>query len=244
MQKNIVIAGGGYTGVLAAKKLWKKLKKHDVKITLIDRNPYHTMLTELHEVAAGRVEPSSILIPFDKIFRGRGVDVVMDTVLSVNSLSKTVKCENSEYNYDYLILCTGSRPKYYGIPGAKEHGFGLWSFDDALKIKKHIHECFYKAAHTADKNERSRQLCFIIAGAAATGVEMAGELAEYIPSLCHEYNVDESDTSVYCVDAAGRAVTAMPEKCAERLEKRLKKLGVKTIFNFYVNEVRSTGIKI
>jgi len=92
-RKNIVLLGGGYGGILTAKKLAKKFKKdEDVKITLIDKRPYHTMLTELHEVAAGRVEEDSIRIEFEKVFAKRKVDVVLD---EINELD----FKNSYINY-------------------------------------------------------------------------------------------------------------------------------------------------
>ena len=97
MVKNIVILGGGYAGVIAAKKLEKKLKGlqkkqkiGEVTITLIDRNPFHTMLTELHEVAAARVEEESIKLSFAKIFAGRKVQVVMDKIDDINFETKTL----------------------------------------------------------------------------------------------------------------------------------------------------------
>lgn len=91
MPKRIVILGGGYAGVLTAKKLARKLKKNQVEITLIDKNPFHTLLTELHEVAAGRVEESAVRVPFAKIFAGRKVEVVLDQILSADLAGKKLR---------------------------------------------------------------------------------------------------------------------------------------------------------
>ena len=89
--KNIVMIGAGYAGVLTAKKLAKRFKKNDeVSITIIDKNPFHTMLTELHEVAAGRVDEDSIKISLKKVFAGRKVNVVLDTVETVDYQNKKV----------------------------------------------------------------------------------------------------------------------------------------------------------
>ena len=90
MGKRIVIVGAGYAGILTAKKLEKKLKKQDVQITIIDKNPFHTMLTELHEVAANRVDEDSIKISLRKIFAGRKVNTELDTVQSVDFAAKKV----------------------------------------------------------------------------------------------------------------------------------------------------------
>lgn len=86
MSKRIVVLGAGYAGVLTAKKLARRLKKSDAEITIIDRNPFHTMLTELHEVAASRVDESSIRIDLKKVFAGRKVNVITDTITSAQAL--------------------------------------------------------------------------------------------------------------------------------------------------------------
>ena len=128
MKKTIVIAGGGYAGVLTAKKLERKLRKTDARIVVIDRNSYHTMLTELHEVAAGRVEQSARIIPFSKIFKNRKIEFVQDEIVSADLNYKTVKCKNEDINFDYLVVCTGSTPRFFGIPGAEKYSFKLWSY--------------------------------------------------------------------------------------------------------------------
>ena len=91
MPKRIVILGGGYAGVLTAKKLAKSLKKREVEITLVDKNPFHTLLTELHEVAADRVEEDAVKVPFEKIFAGRKVRVAQDTVVNVDMEEKKLR---------------------------------------------------------------------------------------------------------------------------------------------------------
>ena len=106
--KNIVMIGAGYAGVLTAKKLAKRFKKNDeVNITIIDKNPFHTMLTELHEVAAGRVDEDSIKISLKKVFAGRKVNVVLDTVETVDYQNKKVIGKQNSYQYQKsgLLSC-------------------------------------------------------------------------------------------------------------------------------------------
>ena len=99
METKIVIIGAGYAGILTAKKLAKKFKKNnDVNITIIDKNPFHTMLTELHEVAANRVDEDSIKISLKKVFAGRKVNVKLDKVNSIDFDKKTVLGENEKYS--------------------------------------------------------------------------------------------------------------------------------------------------
>ncbi|MGL6172995.1 MAG: NAD(P)/FAD-dependent oxidoreductase, partial [Cellulosilyticaceae bacterium] len=129
----IVILGAGYAGVHAAKKLAKKYKKNDdVQITLIDKNPYHTLMTELHEVAGGRVPEESVKVELSKIFHRTKVNVVVDYIEKVDMDKQEIKTTFGAYTYDYLLMGMGSEQAYFGIPGVKEHAFGLWSLDEAL----------------------------------------------------------------------------------------------------------------
>lgn len=232
MEKKIVIVGAGYSGILTAKKLAKKFKNNsDVSITIIDKNPFHTMLTELHEVAASRVEEDSIKISLKKVFARRKVDVKLDTVTSIDFEKKTVSGTHENYAYDYLVLCAGSKPTYFGTPGAEEHTFKLWSYEDAVVLKDHIHNMFRKAASEADTEERKKLLTFFIVGAGFTGAEMAGELAEYVPILCERFEIDRKDVTICDVDILSRTIPNLPEKLSEKVEKRMKKMGIRVMLN-------------
>src|SRR5690554_1382209 len=187
--KRIVVLGGGYGGILTAKHLEKKFRKLDVKITLIDKNPYHTMLTELHEVAAGRVHEDSIKIYFEQVFAGRRIDFEMDEIHKIDFDNQKLISKNNEYPYDYLVIGTGCKPTFFGHDEYKEHVFTLWSLEDATLLHEHILQQFRNAAKEKDEEIRKQMLSFVVVGAGFTGVEMAGELAEYVPELCREYQV-------------------------------------------------------
>lgn len=228
--KNIVIVGAGYAGILTAKKLAKKFKKNDdIKVTIIDKNPFHTMLTELHEVAAGRVEEDSIKISLRKVFAGRKVDVRLDCVERVDFEGKKVIAQNDSYDYDYLVIAAGSKPTFFGVSGAKEHSYKLWSYEDAVILKEHIHECFRLAAAETDMEKKKQLLSFYVVGAGFTGVEMIGELAEYVPFLCESYEIDRSFVKMTNVDFVSRTVPILPEKLSNKVEKRLAKMGVDVV---------------
>lgn len=244
MSKSVVILGGGYAGVTAAKKLEKTLKKlkkkhdmEDIAITLIDRNPFHTMLTELHEVAAARVEEDSIKLPYSKIFAGRNVRVVMDTIEDVDFSGKQLKGRNGTYDYDILVMAAGSTPTYFGVTGAEEKALKLWSYDDAVKVREHIEGCFRAAARETNPEERRRLLSFFTVGAGFTGTEMAGELAEWMPILCSQYEIDPCEISMYMADLLDRVVPTMPEKYSARCHRRLEKKGVRIMLRHNVTEI-------
>lgn len=238
MQKRIVVVGAGYAGILTAKKLAKKFKKDDsVEIKIIDKNPFHTMLTELHEVAASRVDESSIRLDLKKIFAHRKVDVVIDEVQTIDFDNKVVKGGNEDYAYDYVVIATGSKPTFFGVEGAKENSYTLWSYDDAVLLKDRIRDMFRIASGVTNVNERRKLLTFHVVGAGFTGVEMIGELAEYVPILCKEYGIDPEDVTMVNVDGLSRAVPILPEKLSNKVEKRLSKMGVRLEFDAFVCEV-------
>lgn len=230
METKVVIVGAGYSGLLTAKKLAKKLKKqrlqNQVSVTLIDRNPFHTMLTELHEVAAGRVDEESIRISLSKVFAGRKVDLKLDTVESVDFAGRQVIGTKEAYPYDYLVLAAGSKPTFFGVEGADQHAWTLWSYEDAVRLRDHICESFRKAACTSDLAEKKRLLTFYVIGAGFTGVEMMGELAEYVPVLCDRYDIDRGLVTLREVDVLPHIVPELPAKLSHKIERRLRKMGV------------------
>ncbi|HCA30866.1 MAG TPA: pyridine nucleotide-disulfide oxidoreductase, partial [Ruminococcaceae bacterium] len=190
MIMNILIIGAGYAGVLTAKKLAKRFKKNeDVSITIVDKNPFHTMLTELHEVAANRVEEDSIKLSLKKIFAGRKVKVRLDVIQDIDFANKKAVGLKDSYAYDYLVVAAGSKPTFFGVPGAQEYAYKLWSYDDAVVLRDHIHDCFRRASREINPEEKKKLLSFFVVGAGFTGTEMMGELAEYIPILCEEFEI-------------------------------------------------------
>lgn len=245
---NIVVVGAGYAGVLATKKLEKKLRKkgvaNETQITIIDKHPYHTMLTELHEVAACRVGEESVKMNLDQIFAGRKVKVVLDTVNKIHFEENKITGENGEYSYDYLVLAAGSKPTFYGVEGAEEHSYTLWSYDDAVILRDRIHDCFRSAADEPNAQKRQELLTFYVIGAGFTGVEMIGELAEYVPVLCERFHIKREDVKLVNVDGLSRAVPVLPEKLSAKVERRLKKMGVEVLLNANVVEVGENFIKM
>lgn len=244
MSKNkILVLGAGYGGVHAAKKLAKKYKKNnDVEITLIDRNPYHTLMTELHEVAGGRVHPESVQVELCKIFGKSKVNVVTDFIEKVDTDNKVVKTTHGEYLYDYLVIGTGSEPAFFGVPGVKENGFTLWSFEDALRIRHHIEDMFAKASLERDAKKRKEMLTFIVAGSGFTGIEMAGELLEWKSRLAREYNVDESEVNLKVVEAMGTILNMLDRKQADKAEKYMVKHGMEILKNSPIIEVTKNQV--
>ncbi|MDC7221082.1 MAG: NAD(P)/FAD-dependent oxidoreductase [Spirochaetales bacterium] len=236
--KKIVIVGGGYAGVHAGKLLNKAFKKNkDVSITLIDKNRFHTLMTELHEVAGNRVPEDSVRISFDRIFSGTSVNVVCDRVTGIDREAKVVKCEGEDFSYDYLIMGIGAEPTDFGIPGIRENALTLWSYDDAVRIKHHIIGKFREASQVVDQEARKKLLTFVVAGSGFTGIEMVGELIEWLPLLCDEYSIDRDEYKLINVEAMGNILNMIPEKPRAKAMKYLVKKGVDVRLKSHVSEV-------
>jgi NADH dehydrogenase len=231
-KSRIVIVGGGYGGIECAKKLCAKFKYGiDASITLIDRNPFHTLMTELHEVAGWRVKPESVMVSFQKIFAGKKIAIITDTVSSVDFKAKTVVASKASYPYDYLVLGTGAEPEYFGIPGIEDNSFSLWSLDDALKLRSHMADTFLAASREGDPQKRRDLLTFVIAGAGFTGIELAGEFLEYRDAMCDYYHLGRADVRIVVVEALPSILVMLDERMRAKAEKYLKAKNVELMLN-------------
>ena len=244
--KNIVVVGAGYSGVSATKFLAKKLKKdNDVQITLIDRHSYHTMMTELHEVAGGRVEPVAIQYDLQRLFaRQKNVQLVTDTVTGIDKENKIVTTKLGSYAFDYLILGMGGEPNDFGTPGVKEHGFTLWSFEDSVRIREHILKTVAKAAIEPDATVRRAMLTFVVCGSGFTGIEMIGELVDWKARLAKEYKLDPSEFSLKVVEAMPTILNMLGRNDAAKAERYLKEQNVELVLNAPIIEVAADHIKL
>lgn len=241
--KRIVVLGGGYGGVVTSKHLAKLFKKeNDVEIKLIDRNPYHTLLTELHEVAANRAPEDSIKIELKKIFAGLKVDVVLDSIDNIDFAAKQLRSENNTYDYDYLVIGSGSKPTFFGIPGAEEHSLTLWSYEDAVRLKEQIRNKFSEAAKISNPAKRKKMLSFVVVGAGFTGVELVGELAEFRDELCKEFFIDRSEVRLVVADMAPKILPILPDKLIQKAVKRLEKLNVEIVTSAKITGVTPSSV--
>jgi len=243
-KKKIVVLGGGYAGVHAAKTLNKAFKKHQdkVEVTLIDKKHHHILLTELHEVAGARVSEDSVKISFDRIFAGKKVNVVQDTIVEIDFKKQQLIGQRAKYDYDELIIGTGATTADFNIPGVKEHAFYLWSLEEAIKIRCHIEETVRLAALEADEKKRKQMLTFVVAGGGFTGVEMVGELLEYLPILCKTNKIDyEKEVQLILCEGLGTILNMLPEKPMKKAWEYMKKKGVKIMVNNLITNVTADG---
>lgn len=239
----VVILGGGYGGVHAAKLLSKAAGRgSNISVLLIDKKPYHTLMTELHEVAGNRVEAESVQIDLREIFSASGVEVVTEKIQSIDFMAQKLEAESASYPYDYLILDTGAEPAFFGTPGVRENGFTLWSFEDALIIREHIRGMFERARAEKDPSRRRALLTFVVAGAGFTGIETMGELLEWKRALCREYEIDGKEVRLIVAEALGSILPILNERLIKKAEAYMNRHGVEIMTGTPITEVKEGSI--
>jgi len=241
--KKIVILGAGYAGVEAAKVLNKKFKKdNNVEITLINSNPYHTLLTELHEIAGQRTHKESVMVDLYSIFKATKVKVVRDTVTGIDYKEQVLTSEKETFKYDYLILGCGAEPAFFGVEGVQENAFTIWSLSDALKIRNHVEKMFEMARDERDVMKRKDLLSIIVAGAGFTGVEVVGELFDLKKVLCEKYDINEEEVSIYNVEAMPNILPMLRPALQAKATKFMQKKKVNVMTNAAIVKATPEGI--
>nr|SFZ87656.1 NADH dehydrogenase in cluster with putative pheromone precursor [Loigolactobacillus rennini] len=238
-KKNIVVVGAGYAGVAATRRLAKRFKKDsDVQITLIDRHPYMTYMTELHEVATDRVPAESVQYDLGRLFaHKKNVQVVTDAVTALDQEKNIVKTAHDQFHYDYIILAMGAESNDFGTPGVKEHGFTLWSLEDALKIKEHIEKTVAAAAQEHDAAKRKAMLTFVVVGGGFTGVETIGEMIDWRKVLAKENKLDPKEITLILDEAVPTILNMLDRPDADLALRFMRKKGVEVKTNAPITEV-------
>lgn len=245
MKKKIVVLGGGFGGLTAAQSLDKYLRKNrNVEITLINKTPNQVYLTQLHEIAGNRIPEDGILYSLEAALDQTRVKLVVDEINKIDVKNRKLYGVDNEYSFDYLILACGSEPAFFDIPGMKENAFTLWSHEDAIKIREHIVNMFEMASTEEDPDKRKEYLTFVVGGGGYTGVEMIGELVEWVEDLCIDYNIKPSEVSLMVVEALPTILPTMSDSLIENATNYLKKKGVQILTNACIVNVTSNSITL
>ncbi|HRQ36364.1 MAG TPA: NAD(P)/FAD-dependent oxidoreductase [Chloroflexota bacterium] len=239
---HVVIIGAGFGGIWAA----KELADQPVRVTLLDKNNYHTFLPLLYQVAAAEIEPEQIGYPVRGILRRLpNVTFTLAEVTAVNPTAQTVTTTRSELAYDYLILATGSITQFFGTPGAAAHAFSLKTMEEGVRLRNHILTCFERAVH-ATVDERRQLLTFVVVGGGPTGVEYAGALSElvYGPLRRDFPELDMAEVSIVLLEAAGRVLGGMSESLSDYAARSLQKMKVAVQLEKRVTAVSGTAVTL
>jgi NADH dehydrogenase len=238
---HVVIIGGGFAGLNAA----KGLKNAPVRVTIVDRRNHHLFQPLLYQVATAVVSPADIASPIRGILRKqKNARVLLADVRSIDVERKTVLLDNGELDYDVLILAAGASHAYFGRDEWAPLAPGLKTLEDALEIRRRVLSAFELAEKSDDQAERDALMTFVIVGGGPTGVELAGALAEISRySLARDFkNIDPTKARIYLLEGAGRILLAFHEKLARRAQVDLEKMGVTVNLNCLVTNIDERGV--
>lgn len=243
----VVIIGSGFAGLFAA----KALTNEDVAITLIDRTSHHLFQPLLYQVATGILSPGQIAPSTREILhKQKNVRVLLGLVEDIDPKNKQVIWRNhtNRYSTDYdsLIVATGAGQSYFGNDQFARFAPGMKSIDDALELRARIFGAFERAELEEDSKAQQRLLTFVVVGAGATGVEMAGQIRELASrTLKGEFrNVNPEDARVILVDGASTPLPAFGEKLGGRTRHELEKLGVEVRMNQLVTDLDADSVTL
>ena len=221
----VVIIGGGFGGLYAAKALSRCL----VNVTLVDKRNFHLFQPLLYQVATGTLSPADISSPLRSILnRSKNTKVLMGEVVDIDPLQRQVIMRNEELTYDSLIIGTGVSHHYFGNDDWATVAPGLKTVEDALLMRQRIFVAFEAAEKETDPEKRRAWLTFVIVGGGPTGVELAGAIAELAYSTLKQdfRNIDTNDAQILLLEGMDRILPPYAPELSVQAEASLKRLGV------------------
>lgn len=239
----VVIVGGGFGGLQAAKALGRT----PVQVTVIDRNNYHLFQPLLYWVATAGLSPADISSPIRRILHSqKNTEVLLAEVTGVDLTNRRVLIGERAIPYDYLVLATGAQDNYFGHPEWSVNASGLKSIKEATAIRSHILRNFEHAEMETDPEKIQELLTFVLVGAGPTGVEMAGAIAELArKALVKDFrHINPASARVILVEAAPRILATFPEKLARKAQKALNRLGVEVRTGTPVENIDANGVSL
>uniref|UniRef100_Q3ATW1 NADH:ubiquinone reductase (non-electrogenic) n=1 Tax=Chlorobium chlorochromatii (strain CaD3) TaxID=340177 RepID=Q3ATW1_CHLCH len=244
MKKRVVIVGGGFTGINAAKILGNK---PDLEIILIDRKNYHLFQPLLYQVAMTALGEGDIAAPLRNMLANyRNITVFKGIVERIDVANKTIITDFNTISYDYLILACGVQHHYFGHNEWEEFAPGLKTLAQAKEIRRRVMEAYERAERTTDPVERKKLLTFVIVGGGPTGVELAGSIGEMSRYTLSKFyrNIDPKLTRIFIVEAAPRILGSFSPEMASKATRALEKLGVQVWTSSMVSDVDVNGVQI
>lgn len=224
-QHHVVIVGGGFGGLYAA----RRLAKAPVKVTLIDKRNFHVFQPLLYQVATGGLSPSNISSPLRSLLKHqKNTAVLMAEVTDIDPKQQIVKLQSGEIKYDSLILATGATPKYFGNQEWAKQAPGLKTVEDAIEIRRKVFLAFESAEKETNEAKRQAWLTFILVGGGAAGVELAGALAELTRSTLKEdfRQINPASAKIILVQSSTRILKNYPPELSAKALAKLTSLGV------------------
>lgn len=237
----IIIIGCGFAGL----KLAKAIDTRQYQVVLFDKNNFHTFQPLMYQVASAGLEPDSIVYPIRKVFnKKKNFHFRMADVYQIDAEKKLVHTSVGILDYDYLVMATGAQSNFFGMKNIEKYSMPMKSLVEALNLRSVILQNFEKALNSSDVQEQDALMSFVIVGGGATGVELAGALAElkrYI--LPKDYpDLDIRRMQIHIVQGADRLLPSMSKKASEDSEQFLRKMGVNVWLNIRAQDYDGTTV--
>ena len=244
MTPHVVIIGGGFGGLSAA----RALRHADVRVTLIDRRNHHVFQPLLYQVATATLSPGDIAAPIRWILRGiRNLRVLLANATRIDVAARRIELsDGGSLDYDWLIVATGSRHAYFGHDDWEPNAPGLKTLEDAIAIRRRILIAFERAEREEDVGRQRELLTFVIVGGGPTGVELAGTLAEIARQTLRDdfKNIDTSHARILLVEAGPTILQTFPETLRNAARASLARLGIEVREGVAVTGVDLHGVMI
>jgi len=241
----VVIVGAGFAGLNAA----IKLAKQPVRVTIIDKKNHHTFQPLLYQVALAVLSPAEIASPIRAITRKqKNTEVLLDEVVDFDLPNKLVKLKDTQVpvSFDYLIVAAGAGHAYFGHPEWEKFAPGLKTVEDALEIRRRVLEAFEQAEKEAILGGELKPLNFVIIGAGATGVELAGAITDIAKRyMVNDFRgIDPTRARVILLEGGGSVLSSYPPDLQQSAKKQLEELGVEVRLNARVTNIEQGVVMI
>ncbi len=238
----VLILGGGFAGLVAT----QTLKRANVEITLLDKRNFHLFQPLLYQVATGSLSPAEIAAPIRAVFsHQKNVEVLLGEAVDIDPDRKNVfLADGGVFPYDTLIIATGSQTSYYGNDHWRENAPSLKSVEEATAMRHKLLYAFERAERAETVEEERAWLNFVIVGAGATGLELAGALAEIAHhTLKHDFRrIRPQEARIILIEGGPRVLAPYPEDLSAKAEKLVKSLGVEVMLGAFVTNIDANGV--
>ncbi|TQS75982.1 NAD(P)/FAD-dependent oxidoreductase [Ornithinibacillus gellani] len=237
---HIVLLGAGYGGMMTAVNLQKQLGVNEANITLVNKNDYHYQSTWLHEVAAGTIHHDRARIAIKDVIKTNRITILQDTVVEIKPDEKKVKLENAVLDYDILVVGLGFEAATFGIPGLEENAFMIGNIDSSRLLREHLE--YHFAQYNNERDKKQARLNIVVGGGGFTGIEFVGELANRVPELCEEYDINKAQVRIINVEGAPTVLPGFDPQLVEYAMNSLESRGVEFVLGAMLKECKPDSI--
>jgi NADH dehydrogenase len=242
-EPRVVIVGGGFGGLYAA----RSLADAPVRVTVVDKQNHHLFQPLLYQVATAALSPADIATPIRSVLRDQeNAQVLLADAVSVDLAGKRLVLADGSIGYDVLVLATGAAHSYFAHPEWEARAPGLKTLGDALEIRRRVLLAFEAAERETDADARAAWLTFVVVGGGATGVEMAGALAEIARhALRNDFRrIDPSQARVVLVEGAPRILPGYVPALSASAQRQLEKIGAEVMTGVHVSDIEAGGVRL